>query len=118
VLATTSGEVGELVVGTLVGGGGFVAITRAVVQSYAKRQTEKRDSQSIYVRLYGKPANPRTNEPEQIGWTQTVDDRINALVTTTGEIKDAIETFAEAAGVEVKAQVKERARVQRRDTAK
>lgn len=118
----------------LIGAGGIVTATiagvvgRSVMQYYAKRQTDKRDTASIYERLYGKPANPRTNEPATVGWTTVVENRLTSQDTMLRDIKADVKKFgsqiianvdhaAKAAATEVLEQVTERDRVNKRDEA-
>lgn len=99
-----------------------------------KRQAEKRDAQSTYERLYGKPANPRTNEPATRGWTDEVNDTLREHGTVIhqmaadvgfvrqeiqemgGKIMDNVDASAKAAAGEVLEQITERDRVQKRDS--
>jgi uncharacterized coiled-coil protein SlyX len=55
------------------------------VQTRSKMITDKQDATSTYERLYGKPANPRTNEPATTGWTDEVNETLAEQSKTLAE---------------------------------
>jgi hypothetical protein len=145
-IAATGGT--EILIGVAytVGAALVLAMARAAMQTRSKMQDDKRDAASTYERLYGKPANPRTNEPATKGWTDHVDETLESqnkmLLATSNEVHGLrgdlhrfgqmivdntnvaankilghADVAAKAAATEVLDQIEERGRVQKRDAA-
>lgn len=91
-LATSGVEqvwVGVIVL--IIGGLGSL-IVRAFVQTFGKRQTEKRDAASMAEFFFDTPENPRTRIPAKKGWTTQVNETLTSLQTGIGEVATSVKT--------------------------
>lgn len=84
----------------LVGAGGIVTaaaagvVARAVMQSYAKRQIDKRDTASLREFFFDTERNESTGVPAKKGWTTKVDERLTSQDTMLREIQSDVKRLA------------------------